>query len=147
MPSKRVKELCKSILHVVRERLRDNKTMTVAAIADQLGYTRQYVSRMFRILTGRAISEYLRRKRLRKAASLLASPIRRPVAEIAASSGFASVNQFRKAFKALYGVPPVQFRAARKRRRRPHKAGQTRGPGRASSPTMRRSARGALHGS
>jgi AraC family cel operon transcriptional repressor len=56
--------------------------------------------------------EYVTRVRLEHACKLLAST-RRPVTDIAFDSGFQSVSQFHRSFRAIYGEKPLEYRRKR----------------------------------
>ncbi|HEY0372528.1 MAG TPA: helix-turn-helix domain-containing protein, partial [Thermoanaerobaculia bacterium] len=60
--------------------------------------------------TGRLLSQFLKEKRLEKAARLLkAGNVR--VSQVARRCGFDSENYFRQQFRLRYGMSPRQFRS------------------------------------
>ncbi|PYQ47634.1 MAG: hypothetical protein DMF59_18345, partial [Acidobacteria bacterium] len=63
--------LLRSLIKCVRRRIREDQEITVEAVTQELGYTRQYVSGRFHRVTGRLLSHFLKEKRLEKAARLL----------------------------------------------------------------------------
>ncbi|HEY0158488.1 MAG TPA: helix-turn-helix transcriptional regulator [Thermoanaerobaculia bacterium] len=75
----------------------------------ELGYTRQYISGRFHRITGRLLSQFLKEKRLEKAARLLKGGNVR-VSQVARRCGFDSENYFRQQFRIRYGMSPRQFR-------------------------------------
>jgi AraC-like DNA-binding protein len=102
--------LLRSLIKTVRRRLRADEEVTVEAVTKELGYTRQYISGRFHRLTGRLLSQFLKEKRLEKAARLLkAGNIR--VSQVARRCGFDSENYFRQQFRIRYGMSPRQFRS------------------------------------
>ncbi|HYM60533.1 MAG TPA: helix-turn-helix transcriptional regulator [Thermoanaerobaculia bacterium] len=102
--------LLRSLIRTVRRRIREDEEVTVEAVTKELGYTRQYVSGRFHRITGRLLSQFLKEKRLEKAARLLKSGNLR-VSQIARRCGFDSENYFRQQFRHRFGMSPRQFRA------------------------------------
>ena len=102
--------LLRSLIKTVRRRLREDEEVTVEAVTKELGYTRQYISGRFHRVTGRLLSQFLKEKRLEKAAKLLKSGNLR-ISQIARRCGFDSENYFRQQFRERFGMSPRQFRA------------------------------------
>jgi AraC-like DNA-binding protein len=102
--------LLRSLIKTVRRRLKTDEEVTVEAVTKELGYTRQYISGRFHRLTGRLLSQFLKEKRLEKAARLLKSGTLR-ISNIARRCGFDSENYFRQQFRQRFGMSPRQFRA------------------------------------
>jgi len=61
-------------------------------------------------MTGRLLSQFLKEKRLEKAARLLKGGNLR-VSQVARRCGFDSENYFRQQFRLRYGMSPRQFRS------------------------------------
>ena len=101
--------LLRSLIKTVRRRLRSDEEVTVEAVTKELGYTRQYISGRFHRITGRLLSQFLKEKRLEKAARLLKTGNIR-VSQVARRCGFDSENYFRQQFRIRYGMSPRQFR-------------------------------------
>src|SRR5438105_1187797 len=102
--------LLRSLVKTVRRRLRMYEEVTVEAVTKELGYTRQYISGRFHRVTGRLLSQFLKEKRLEKAAKLLKSGNLR-ISQIARRCGFDSENYFRQQFRHRFGMSPRQFRS------------------------------------
>ena len=102
--------LLRALIKTVRRRLRSDEEVTVEAVTKELGYTRQYISGRFHRITGRLLSQFLKEKRLEKAARLLKAGNLR-VSQVARRCGFDSENYFRQQFRQRYGMSPRQFRA------------------------------------
>src|SRR5215210_1433701 len=104
--------LLRALIKTVRRRLRSDEEVTVEAVTKELGYTRQYISGRFHRLTGRLLSQFLKEKRLEKAARLLkAGNVR--VSQVARRCGFDSENYFRQQFRLRYGMSPQWPRLSR----------------------------------
>ena len=97
------------VLRVIRRRMRTDEELTVQAVAKELKLARQYVSGRFHRVTGRLLSQFLKEKRLMKAARLLKNG-NMPVSQVAQRCGFDSENYFRKVFRDRFGMPPREFR-------------------------------------
>jgi AraC family transcriptional regulator len=66
--------------------------------------------RIYRAMCGEAAAATVRRLRLQRAADALAGTTL-PVREVAARSGFASVEVFSRNFSAVYAMPPARYRS------------------------------------
>lgn len=80
----------------------------VAAVA---GFSKYYFHRIFRSETGCSLYEYIQRRRLAQAASLLLNS-NMQVIDIAVALCFESQETFTRAFKKCYGLPPGRYRKA-----------------------------------
>jgi AraC family transcriptional regulator len=84
---------------------------TLGDCARAAGVTRAHLARVFKAEVGMGPVEALRTMRLDRAASLL-SRTNLPVAEIATLTGFPNAFHFSKTFRAAFGRPPRELRAA-----------------------------------
>jgi AraC family transcriptional regulator len=66
--------------------------------------------RIFRVLTGETINNYVKRIRLQRAGSMLLSDYYRPVSEVAALCGFNSTEVFCRSFRSHFGYSTGEFR-------------------------------------
>jgi AraC family transcriptional regulator len=98
-------------LRRARELLRDSfeDDLSLADIAAAVGVHPVHLTRTFRRHFRRTPGEYLRGRRLEKAASLLAESAA-PLSEVALASGFADQSHLAKSFKRAFGVTPSTFR-------------------------------------
>lgn len=101
--------LIRALVKCVRRRLREDADVTVEAVAREIGFTRQYVSGRFHRTTGRLLSDFLKEKKLEKAAKMLKRENVR-VTDVARRCGFDSENYFRQQFRLRFGMSPRQFR-------------------------------------
>jgi AraC-like DNA-binding protein len=91
--------------------------LTIGSLADRLGAQEYKVRQLINAQLGfRNFNAFLNRYRVAEAEKLLADPARAHlgVAEIAYQVGYRSVATFNKAFKALNGRTPSEFRALRR---------------------------------
>ena len=80
-------------------------------VADAAGFSKYHFQRIFKNETGLALCEYIRKRRLARAASFLLNS-NMNVMTIAMSLCFESQESFTRAFKKCYGLPPGQYRKA-----------------------------------
>lgn len=78
-------------------------------LAEVMGYSKNYLCRIFKENTGETINECLNEIRANKAAQLLTSTDWE-LAEIGRRCGYNSIHYFIKTFKKLIGVPPGSYR-------------------------------------
>lgn len=100
------------ISQYVEEHLRER--ITLSDIAYNCFYNPSYFSRKFKSVFGKNLSEYVKERRLEKAAELLASG-ESSVEEISALTGFSNKTVFYRAFKARYSQTPSEYRKGKKR--------------------------------
>jgi AraC family transcriptional regulator len=65
--------------------------------------------RVFRVLAGETLADFVKRLRLERALSRMALARRPSLTEIALSCGFSSSSDFSRCFKQRFGVPPSAF--------------------------------------
>jgi AraC family transcriptional regulator len=88
-----------------------DEEVTLEGVAGVAAFSTFHFHRIFSALVGEAFAEHIRRLRLERAAQHL----RRgdaPVTQIALEAGFDSHEAFTRAFRAKFGVPPSEYRAA-----------------------------------
>jgi AraC family transcriptional regulator len=87
--------------------------LDLAAIASESGYSLSHFYRVFPAITGFSVKEFVRNKRLAMAARRLVTSKNR-ILDIAMDCGFDSQEVFTRAFSALYGCTPGEYRKNRK---------------------------------
>jgi AraC family transcriptional regulator len=75
--------------------------------ARRAGFSRWHFMRVFQAAAGLPVAEYVRRRRLSRAAEALAAG--RPVLEVALAWGYESQAAFTRAFSLAFAVPPATF--------------------------------------
>ncbi len=86
-----------------------DEAVTLEAAANRFGMSRSLLSREFRRHTGLSFVGHCNRRRLERAAGLMAAGDA-SVAEAAFSAGFANLSHFHRQFKSVYGMTPAAFR-------------------------------------
>ncbi|MEU6537710.1 AraC family transcriptional regulator [Streptomyces sp. NPDC047000] len=94
-------------LHILDTQV--TREWTLTALADVLGLTPGYLSRLFKGHTGTPPMAYLARRRTETAADLLAHTDA-TVAAVAERVGWSDQNYFARRFKAHFGVTPTAYR-------------------------------------
>jgi AraC family transcriptional regulator len=87
------------------------KPVTLDDMALAAGLSKFHFSRVFKSATGYSPHDWVVQHRLAKARELLMST-RRPVADIAQSTGFASASRFGELFRKRFGTTPRAWREA-----------------------------------
>lgn len=81
---------------------------TLAAMA---GMSRSHFSRTFHAVAGRALRDYVRDLRLKRAYELMRTP-GMSLTAVAVAAGFYDLPHFNKAFRRRFGMSPTEFRRA-----------------------------------
>jgi AraC-like DNA-binding protein len=98
---------------LVQNQLGDH-TLSVRALAEQCGCTPDYLSHLFRQVSGEALVACINRLRMERAARLLADSTLAGK-EVAWACGFASQSYFIRTFRAHVGLTPKAYRLAQAR--------------------------------
>lgn len=83
--------------------------ISLDAVGQAMGYTKNYLCQVFRTQTGLTINTYLNLARIDRAADLLLHTDLE-LSEVATRCGYHSVHYFIKTFKKVLGVPPGSYR-------------------------------------
>ena len=100
-------------LQIISERFGDGD-LTLADIAQELFLSQSQISRLFKNLTGRSFSEYLREVRLSRACKLLCET-ELHVDEIIKRCGFKDITSFYQNFHKHVGMTPAQYRSEKRK--------------------------------
>jgi AraC-like DNA-binding protein len=94
------------------ERHLGDRRLSPAAIAAAHHVSLRYLQQLFHD-EGLTVAGWIRQRRLERCRRDLSDPAlaARPVAAIAAGWGFASANDFSRAFRAAHGLPPSEYRS------------------------------------
>ncbi|HEV7301683.1 MAG TPA: helix-turn-helix domain-containing protein [Tepidisphaeraceae bacterium] len=102
-------ELWKSICHVERL-VQTAAPLDVAALAEQVGLSSDYLSKLFRSATGRTISDYFQLRRVHRACQLLMDPSY-SVTDIAFILGYSDAPHLCRMFHRHRNMSPMTYRA------------------------------------
>jgi AraC family transcriptional regulator len=84
--------------------------LSLETIAKLAFYSPFHLHRLFKSITNETLNNYVTRKRIEKAASLLMHKKEVSVSELVLQFGFSSHSAFTRAFKKYYGQSPSDFR-------------------------------------
>ncbi|MFB5678879.1 response regulator [Paenibacillus terreus] len=87
-----------------------NEDLSLAVLADAVYLNASYLSNLYKICTGRNISDYIAELRIERAKTLLAESNAK-VQDIAVAVGFGTAGYFTRFFKKHVGVTPQEFRS------------------------------------
>ena len=99
--------LCFYLMHYIDTHILTMQNLT--ELSDVFHYNYSYLSKLFKTVTGRTLTDYYTASRLKKAEILLKAENRK-IGEIAELLGYSSIYAFSKAFKSRYGVSPEKIR-------------------------------------
>lgn len=100
-------KLTKKIIKYIKKHF--DKALTIEDIEKHCRYSRFYISRAFKEITGVTIMAYLNQVRTQKAKSLLQNS-NLNMSEIASQCGFVSQSYFGKVFKRYENVSPLEYK-------------------------------------
>lgn len=86
-----------------------SEDITMQDMEENLRYSSSYISHIFKKETGYSPIQYLIRRRIGQAETLLISSDL-PITHIATLCGYSSPNHFQAAFKKVAGISPLQYR-------------------------------------
>ncbi len=92
---------------------RVHKRIYVSDVAAWVGVDRSYLGRLFRRYKNTSTQKFIINTKMETAAQFLVSNRSLSISEIARSVGYDDQLDFSKAFKARYGMSPVQWRKAK----------------------------------
>lgn len=86
------------------------KKLFLEDIAQKAHFSPFHFHRLFSVVVGETLNNFITRKRIERAASHLMNKKNIPVTEVADRVGFTSLSSFSRAFKKFYGMSPIEFR-------------------------------------
>jgi two-component system response regulator YesN len=84
-------------------------TLSLEEVSSAAQISPGYLSRLLKLETGFSFVDYLTRVRINKAVQIMNDPAVK-VYEVAEAVGYQSQHYFSRAFKRVFGRPPVEFR-------------------------------------
>ncbi|KQR76545.1 AraC family transcriptional regulator [Burkholderia sp. Leaf177] len=86
-----------------------DEPLDIGRLADIACLSPYHWHRIYQAMYGETVAATVRRLRLHRAAGFLANGDM-PIAEIAARSGYSSLQSFSRTFRSAFGMPPAQYR-------------------------------------
>ncbi len=84
--------------------------LSLAVVSEIACFSPFHFHRVFKTITGETLNEYVTRRRIEKAASVLIHNRSIRIKELSLQNGFDNNASFTRAFKKFYGVNPSKFR-------------------------------------
>ncbi|MBP5184411.1 MAG: helix-turn-helix transcriptional regulator [Lachnospiraceae bacterium] len=84
--------------------------VSLSSLSSHFGLTPEYISRLFKTQYNDNFADYLKKKKLEKAASTLRTDMMVTVTELSRELGYESRSYFQSIFKNKYGVTPDAYR-------------------------------------
>lgn len=88
-----------------------NEDVSLKEMEKELHLSKQYMSKIFREVTGMTIFDYLYRRRIEQAKRLLRLQAERSITEVCLQVGFKNVSHFSRMFKTQVGLSPERYRS------------------------------------
>ncbi len=103
----------KKALNIIQNEFSDSM-LNVSEVAEKIGVSNVYLSKIFKRYHGSNISDYIAQYRIMVAKKYLSQD--KPIKDIVEECGFGSLRTFLRQFKDKENITPGQFRAMRKER-------------------------------
>ena len=95
-------------IHFIQENLSEKLSLEI--IAEKAFFSPFHFHRLFSVVVGETVHNFINRKRIEKAASFLIHQKHKTITEVAEEIGFSDLSSFSRAFKKFYGISPNQFK-------------------------------------
>ena len=87
-----------------------SKKIVLNDIAQKAYFSPFHFHRIFSLVVGETVHNFITRNRIEKAAGLLVNQSDLPITEVSEKLGFTSLSAFSRAFKKFYGISPNDFK-------------------------------------
>lgn len=87
-----------------------SEKLTLEIVAEKAHFSPFHFHRLFKIIVGETVNNFINRKRIEKAAAYLLHQKEKNITEIAEIVGFSNLSAFSKSFKKFYGISPNKFK-------------------------------------
>lgn len=84
-------------------------SLSLSDIADRIGYSKEYLCRIFKSQTGKNLHQYILASKVTEAQSMLRYT-NYSISEISENLGFSSTSHFHRTFRSLTGITPHTYR-------------------------------------
>lgn len=86
-----------------------NQELSLKRLADVAAFSPYHFHRIFTVMVGETLNQYVTRVRMDQAVRLLKSDPEAPITDVALECGFSRLSVFSRAFKQRYGINPRQW--------------------------------------
>jgi len=113
MQQKMLREEYLSRINRVMDYIQENlaRTLTLEELAGVAHFSKYHFHRIFGLMVGETLNQFIQRLRLEKAATLLIGNPRRSITDIALDCGFSGSATFARSFRDQYGMSASQWRS------------------------------------
>lgn len=101
-------EMFANLLNFIDAHFADD--LTLEQVADYIGFSKYHFTRLFKQHTNTTFHNYLCRKRIQAAQSMLTADLNLPVTDIAFRIGFNNLTTFSRCFNKYTGCSPTEYR-------------------------------------
>ena len=91
-----------------------SEKLDLSIVAKEAFFSPFYFHRIFKLVIGETVSNYIHRKKIEKSAEYLLYKKEFSIKEVSQILNFSSVSVFSRAFKNFYGISPEQFKKSSK---------------------------------
>lgn len=103
------KDIVDSIINRVETMLNNKINISVSDVEKISGYSKRYIQKIFKNITGMNISTYIKKRRLTQAAILL-KLTKKKISHISMDLNFSTQQTFTRAFQREFKVTPLMYR-------------------------------------
>lgn len=89
-----------------------SEKLVLNAIAEKAFFSPFHFHRVFSLVVGETVNNFITRKRIEKAAGLVIHQKEKTITEVSEIVGFTSLSSFSRAFKKFYGMSAKEFRTS-----------------------------------
>ena len=87
-----------------------SEKLSLEIISKEVNSSPFHFHRLFKIIVGETLQNFINRYRIEKAASILIHQKEKSITDVAINVGFDSLSSFSKSFKNFYGISPKKFK-------------------------------------
>lgn len=95
-------------IHYIEGNLSEKLNLNI--VAEKAHFSPFHFHRLFSVVVGETLNNFINRKRIEKAASFLIHKKEISITEISEEIGFSNLSSFSKSFKNFYGISPAKFK-------------------------------------
>lgn len=95
-------------IHFIESNLLEK--LSLQTIAEKAYFSPFHFHRIFSLVVGETVNNFITRKRIEKSAEFLIHQKNKSITEVSEVLGFSSLSSFSRAFKKFYGMSPSEFK-------------------------------------
>lgn len=106
IPNETITRITKAIRYIETHL---HQKLVLETVAKEAHFSPYHFHRIFSIVTGETLQNFINRKRIEKSAIHLINQKEITITEVAEKVGFSNLSSFSRAFKKFYGISPIEF--------------------------------------